>query len=309
MNKKGMVLIFILAYIFVLILIVTSFVTLTNNEIRTARYGGDSLRAFFLADAGVEKALYELTMDSLYSGESDVSLGEGVYDVNVVAMGDQREITAIGYIPNKTAPRAQRAVSVTAEKSGDPVDITSAFISGGLVDMGGNADILGGLVSGITISDNDNVTMQGNSTVNGNPPVLEAAPPTFEEVFGMSPALLRLLATEYDNPSPNNPNHTAEIAWINGNAKFSHTHWDGEGVIVITGDLEMTGGNFDGLIYVMGAMKMAGNAEVRGALYATNGGELKGGGGPNRVTVEYNKANLDNIAEYYPYEASTWEEI
>ena len=107
----------------------TSFIILTNNEVTTCRKIVDSHKAFYLAEAGVEKAIFELTRNGSYTGETNVALGDGVYDVTVTSADSQKEIDAVGYVPNKTSPRSRREIKVSAAHPANPIFVTSAVSS------------------------------------------------------------------------------------------------------------------------------------------------------------------------------------
>lgn len=85
--------------------------------------------AFNLAEAGIDKALAELSRSpSLYSGEEDTPLGEGTFSVSVLTSEkDAREmfIISTGYVPHSLEPKAKRMVKVTIQRRDRSLAITS----------------------------------------------------------------------------------------------------------------------------------------------------------------------------------------
>ena len=132
-NQRGIIL--IAAYLVVVILLIlgSAFITGSISENRIADREKDSILAFYMAEAGIESALYDLKQDfgngdadpwrdgdingntvgpsdvnfySLYGGE--ISLGDGSYDVelkNVAGKDNEiwlRSTGNYGSITNKT---------------------------------------------------------------------------------------------------------------------------------------------------------------------------------------------------------------
>lgn len=73
-----------------------------------------SAAALSLAESGVAKALWELSRDAAYAGETDTSLDVGTF--GVVVRGD--EIVATGYVPNRLKPQLTQTVTVKVRKEG-----------------------------------------------------------------------------------------------------------------------------------------------------------------------------------------------
>lgn len=81
---------------------------------RTERYTIARTQALALAEAGIEKAAYELNENGTYSGETGTVLSPGQFTVTVTTIdGSTKRITATGYVPNTTSPRATRTVKAT----------------------------------------------------------------------------------------------------------------------------------------------------------------------------------------------------
>ena len=303
MNKNGLVLILVLAIILILVTISAVFINVTVREVNMVRQGNDSTRAFYLAEAGIERALTELSQNQAYTGETNVSLGEGVYDVSVSpgTAPDTYDIIATGYVPDKTSTgRAERSVSATVAASAS-IDVSSALSTGGAVSVSGNADIDGGDVAGIT--GEGSIVVQGDADVDGDPPTAYGLFPTFEEIFGATEDEIKAMATIYTDPKPNVPDPADNITWIEGSASFTKSGWSGEGILVVTGSLTLTGGDFSGIIYCKGAIQIAGNVDIEGAIFAVGSVSVTGS-----ADIEYDSEVIGNLNQVYPYTVTSWNE-
>jgi Tfp pilus assembly protein PilX len=84
-------------------------------------------------------------------------------------------------------------------------------------------------------------------------------------------------------------NAGGKAAQISGN-------FQGRGILIISGDLELTGGlEYEGLIYVLGTLTISGGGSglnVTGGIMANNTVSIKG-----NITVNYDSATLDAVAK------------
>jgi len=161
--------------------------------------------------------------------------------------------------------------------TGDTLQITSyvtAKVNGELTQYKGFANILyssGNFNNAITCSEILSVT--GHSTVIGN--IENEVDLDFETVFGMTMAQMRAIAdNDYTNP-PNNVDPVNGITYIettgNNKAHFTNHHWSGSGILIVDGEFHMTGGTFDGIIWVEGGRFMiSGNGLVRGTIFVNS---------------------------------------
>jgi hypothetical protein len=114
-----------MALVFLGIFVTTSaaYLNSTTGFSRSARYDVESAQALALAEAGMEKAVYELNQNTSYSGEANTSVGPGVFTITVSNINStSKQITATGYVPNSSNPRATRIVKAN-------VGIDNAVIS------------------------------------------------------------------------------------------------------------------------------------------------------------------------------------
>jgi hypothetical protein len=110
------------------------------------------------------------------------------------------------------------------------------------------------------------LVVKGNAEVNGV--VVKNTTPNFEDVFGETKEEMQDNATyEYTNP-PNNEMPVEKITWINNNFKITKTgSWVGSGIMIVDGDLNITGGTFNGVIWVIGKLDISGNPVIKGSIF------------------------------------------
>lgn len=268
MNKRGIALIVTFMVVVVLTILGSATISRSVSErFLTQRYV-ESTQAFWLAEAGAAQALLQLKSDfSNSNGISVTPLGKGQYSVDtIVVEGANRRVTVHGFVPSATQPRAERTITVLVQNSGgtnlsNPELIDYALDTTGELKIGGSADI----------------HPPGSSHQGSN---LD-----FEEVFGMTKDAVKAIAEQaaasgsgyiYTNPSENQQPVNG-ITWVEltGSNKYKiSSNWSGSGLLIVNGNgmnlaLEITGDwTFTGMIWVIGKVKIAGNPQITGALFA-----------------------------------------
>ena len=268
MGKKGAAL--IIAFMVIVMLTVLGSATISKSvseRFLTQRYA-ESTQAFWLAEAGVAQALLQLKSDfSNFNAIAPTALGQGEYSIDtIVVEGANRRVTAHGFVPSQASPRAERTITVLVQSSGgsnlsNPDLLQYAVDTTGELNIGGSADI-----------HPPESSHQGSSL-------------DFEEVFGTTKEAIYALAQEaaasgtghvYTNPGANQQPVNG-ITWVEltGSNKYSiSSNWSGSGLLIVNGNgmnlaLEITGDwTFTGMIWVMGKIKIAGNPQITGAIFA-----------------------------------------
>ncbi|MDP2921414.1 MAG: hypothetical protein Q8O12_03490 [Candidatus Omnitrophota bacterium] len=253
-NRKGFVLVTAYMVVAVLVIMATSFSARTISEKRVADKERDTVQALWLAEAGVDRAIQELPATPL-SG----TLGQGAYSTQTTALDSSAYlITSIGGVPDANAASANNAIrklSVVLQRAmspGNPGDVTSAITATGAV------------------------TIKGSAVVNGE--VDENQVFDFEEIFGISKSAMRSRATRIYTDPANNITPVNQCTWVDMNSitemKITETGWSGSGILVVDGDLNITGGTFSGIIWVIGTLTVSGNPIIDGALFVESGAEV-----------------------------------
>jgi len=193
MKKKGMALILAMVVIAVLATLSTVMVSRSVSERLAAQRHTESSQAFWLAEAGIQRASWELNHgDGNWTSWSTGASGEkilppqslggiGQYEVTVVGPSSNTpEATATGYVPGKSAWQSERTILVELKKNSP---FTYAAFGDISLTMTGNGETdsydssLGGY-GGLNIGSNGDVgtngatigaiTLSGNAKVNGD---------------------------------------------------------------------------------------------------------------------------------------------
>lgn len=255
-NKKGFILISAYMVVSVLIILATAFSARSIGEKRVADKERDTIQALWLAEAGLDRAIAELPNTPL-SG----NLGTGLtYSTQTTALTSSRYlINSTGGVPgtNESDPNnAIRKVSAIVERPLNPAssgDITSAITASGDVEVRGSAEV--------------------NGTVD------EEAVFDFEDVFGISKEAMRNGATYYYTDPANNITPVDHATWVDIDTatemKITTSGWSGSGILVVDGNLNITGGHFSGIIWVIGTLSVSGNPVIDGAIFVESGTEFE----------------------------------
>lgn len=128
-TEQGSALLTAITFIVVLGTLASAFlynVIATNSSFRRT---SNLQVAFNLAEAGIDKAIAELSrFPSTYSGEEDIPLGEGTFSISVLTSEENAGeifIISTGYLPNSLEPKAKRTVKVTIQRQDKFLVITS----------------------------------------------------------------------------------------------------------------------------------------------------------------------------------------
>ena len=302
-DNHGNTLLFAVGILVIVFAIGASLVFVTRNETQKTVKSSKGNSALYVADAGVEKAMWELNRSADYAGEAETTLGDGQFTVTVstpAGSPDKRDIFSIGKVGAYT-----RKIKVTCERFAGNISVDSALSCGGNVNIGGNAHIGGGSLTGVLVPVGSNVNTFGGGSVAGNPPTGNAPFPGFEDVFGLTQAQLEGFATiKYNNPANNSP--CSGITWIDGDFHVNGL-FAGTGILIINGEFTMNGGSFDGVIYCTGSFHMSGNAVIRGSILTESMADVAAILGT--ADIVYDPNAIDAANDLYPFKIITWQEV
>lgn len=97
LNQSGAGLITVLVFISLLVILLGLLLNKLENEFASGTVAYHNLQAINLAEAGVEKAIYEINRTSgTYIGEKNSNLGPGKFTVIVKSAKSGYQITSIG---------------------------------------------------------------------------------------------------------------------------------------------------------------------------------------------------------------------
>ncbi len=145
----GYVLLLSLVFLGVFSVAATAYLSLVTTSARSARYDVASAGALALAEAGMDKAIYQLNQNSSYSGESNTSLGDGVFTVAVSNVDSQTKmITSTGYVPNSQTPTATKIIKAKVGIDSSTVSFNYGIQSGnGGFSMENSSKVVGNVFS------------------------------------------------------------------------------------------------------------------------------------------------------------------
>lgn len=290
MNKRGFVLVFGLLVVTVLVVLSSSVYFKSVNDNSLTRRYTESMRAFWLAEAGVAMAgdaLPNQTPDYtfpgtnyMYSAQSD-PVPETSYLYKVTSTG------TVALSSGKALTRRIIAYVRTNEAE------TGSFQYG--IETTADLKIKGA----VEIHPSD--SKKENSTLD------------FAQLFGYSKADMQAHATNVYTPSTF-PSTISGLTWVNvpsGETLTISGTGSGSGILIINGNVKFSGTyDFNGIIYVIGKLTMHGTVETHGAVLAESGTELDtiltG-----TVDIYYDKDQIDaalDVVRFFVKDIVSWKE-
>lgn len=177
----------------------------------------------------------------------DFQIGEGIIDsIQYTTINDTVTISAYAtyHNDNDTFQHKSTAIVTWALKYDN-----AAIVANGDIDVTGSAVVNGNLMPDVN-------------------PLLD-----FEEFFGMTKAQMKAIADNDLVDSGNNPSGVSGVTYASftgsypGTFRITQTAWNGNGILVVDGDAEFTGGSFTGVMWIMGRLRVNGNNGFYGAIY------------------------------------------
>ncbi len=304
-NNKGVVLILTYVVAGVLIILGAAFMFRSISERILAERNRDSLRALYAAEAGVQKAIYDLRQNPLSAAVGSTLLDGGTaqYSASISASGTTRTIIATGIAANLIR-EVQATVDIGLPNSfwGNGVYVAGEFETNGnsysvngLVAYGSEAESQNNFA---TVCNNGDCGAQNvtNTAASSLPKLNFAAIKTLAQGQGNYYDAARIAAVtngqdsypiNFWNDAPNNT--IANIIYVEGDLALNGNVSAG-GFFVVAGnvltdpnataDTQLNGsGTIEGLIYTTGEFKInggGGGLNVNGGVWAGSEAELQG---------------------------------
>ena len=175
-NNKGVVLLLTFIIMATLIVIVAVFLYMTSTEIRNAGYELADAQALWIADGGIQQAIYKVKSDAVYRTNPTTlsgNLGAGSYSATVTKNGSVYNVTSKG-----TVGASKRKISCVVQQTGSPFTYagfgsSSITMSGAAIIDSYNSSIGRYGVNGNqgqagNVGSNGNLSMGGSAYINGN---------------------------------------------------------------------------------------------------------------------------------------------
>jgi len=288
MNKRGIALILSYMVIGVLVILGVGLISRSASESNIVNRHVNSTRAFWLAEAGVAKAIKDFPASPL---NGILVYGDGntyTYSTQTVADAtcpDCYKITSTGTVTLPSSNTITRTVvSIVQEPQ------------------------FGTIVNSITTT--GNLTIGGSGYV--EEPYQSNTSFSFSGVFGMTEAQLKAQADHlYTNP-PNSVTPVNGITWIDitpgSELVISSNLWSGSGILVVNGNLKITGGEFNGILWVNGTLNVtAGNPDITGSVFVNCGTEATTVLG--NADIEFDADIVDDVLDELSPIVKSWYEL
>lgn len=315
LNNKGSLLVASYAILLFLLVLGGVFFARTMADRKLLDIQKDDLQVMYLAESGVDRALYQLRQDknmpdatsSVYSLDSNRS-----YKYNITTSSGNKIITGYGYVQRPDGRVVEGRVETVARF---PNFYGNALYSAGDIEIKGSSYSVSGEAVYATAITGITTNITGGATRD------ESISPLAEFDY----AALRAIAESQFNAdttannnvytvdelqnktafpeyfyNQNNPANGPNVVYVEGALSVSGNSTLG-GFFVVVGNIlddpnavvdVSTGGtlNIDGCIYTRGELTIKGDVEVRGGVWAGEGITLDGG-----ITVLYDADNMADI--------------
>lgn len=306
-KKKGIALAAVLIFMALLVLAVFSIVTISVSEVQAAKSQSSSTKAFYLAEAGTEFARAQVGDSWANRTSGNGSMGDGTYVFNIYDTDSQGNLLA----SNKLRIRSLGQVGVFSRIVETVVKSYTA---------GGEAGITGVTVA---VEAEGSIEITGNAEVDPDGSIAPGSSLNFEDVFGITKEELEGIviagypSTLYYNDAFNN-NVANGITWVNAGgieSRITSNGWSGGGVLIVEGDLKITGGVFNGVIWIIGALAVSGNPTINGGIFVEGGVSsdttISGTAQINLSSGDINNAStqLVTVLSLVPLEIENWKEV
>ena len=339
-NESGAILPMVIIFMLALTITGLAFLNSTVMEHNLAMREVHKNQAFYLAEGGVEHArvvLREHWEDwGDYSPVTPNTELEGTYSAYISdedTGGDKlpehkRRIKSIGTVKN-----VSQIVQVIVKQAPSGADIGAALEAGGDVEVSGNATIIGDLDNDISAVIAKGTLFKGKgSFVDGK--VEDKIPSSFEGNFPRSEEykdyfeyIFKATREEMKDMARTSPNdyydhyiqqckdlHADHITWIEApgqESQITSDTWSGEGILIVNGSLKMTGGSFDGIVWVTEGLTIPkGEPIIRGAVFTQTDITVPVGG---TVDLIYDSEKIGTavkkIATLPWIEPGSWEQL
>ncbi len=256
-----------------------------STELRVARQHRDETAAFYVAEAGLRRALAQLDLDpSWREGFSGVEFGTGHYTVVVEELdGAVVYVTSTGSVGG-----AERTIQVVAELVSGPGS-QKALYSGSSLDISGRLQVEGDVLVAGDITGSERIDVDGELALTGE---------WLYEGKQYSPEPVVVEPIFVAQPPGDWYREGADQVWEGGVTLDGNLEFDGE-LIYVQGDLNLSG-QVEGtaVIVAEGTLTVDGNLKTRGSdsvlvLISLEEILLQGGGQVEAFLYSYGGLTVD----------------
>lgn len=288
MNKKSFALILSFMVIILLTILVSAIIFRRISESNISQKYVESNQAFWLAEAGIAQAVRQLPVTGTVNGTMTVASRQGSYTAAITLLAGysaRYEIISTGSLGN-----IQRRIKVIVELPAGPSPdlLTVAVETTGGLNITGSVDI------------NPAGSVETSSTL------------SFGTVFGTTKEAIKATANNLYTDPPTNQQPVDGVTWVDltGDTVATATkytissNWSGSGLLIIDGNrnettkdipaVEISGNwNFNGMIWVIGKIKISGTPAITGAIFAESSVDVDSTLTGN-ATINFNSGDVED---------------
>lgn len=288
MGRAAVVLIWALLVMVVIAILLSSFFLTTMTENSLAKRYVASVRAFWAAETGISEAI--VAMPNSTSGTIGGSNYSYTTTTTLIA-ADYYRVDSIGAAVVPSGGFVERKLSSVVKTT--PVD-TNNFQH--------------------AIRTTVELDVQGSVDINGT--TEENAALDFPDLFDSSKEEIEAYAAHVYTDPVNNITPVDTITWINLSEgqefRINDNGWTGGGILVVEGNAMITGGTFDGVLYVIGDLRISGNPTISGTVLVESDTELvEDTDITGNVTINYDTDAIANALvalQFISPEVVSWRE-
>jgi hypothetical protein len=300
LSRRGVALILSFMVIVVLTILGTATFWRSISEKNSSQTSLASKKAFWAAEAGLARMAAQLPNTTAVSDNNfggDTKLQYSVPSPTLVAGYSNRWTIISTGTYMLSGEQIPRTITAVAEKPSPNPDLIEKAI-----ETTGSLKITGS----VTIEPADSSKALSELS--------------FIEVFGMSKDLVKTAATHTYTDPANDQQPVDGITWVNvtGSNKYviSSSGWSGSGLLVVNGNgedvaLSISGGTFQGVIWVIGKLSISGNPTITGAVFAESDADIENKLSGN-ATLSFSEIVKDNsfglLTENAPVNFISWQE-
>ena len=177
LDSRGQILFFSLIFVGIFLALSTGIIGYTMVNITAEGQAVAKAQALALAEAGADKAIYQLNQNPNFSGETNTALGPGTYTTTITTVNQNtNRIPATGNVTYGRGMSTSRTIQITAS-----IDLTTlSFAYGVQVGQGGLSMRNGARINGNVFS---NGTIDGPGVITGDAFVSGGIAPTADQIW------------------------------------------------------------------------------------------------------------------------------
>jgi Tfp pilus assembly protein PilX len=165
-HHRGYVLVLTLVFLGIFFTISGAYLSSVTSSARITRYDTASAQALALAEAGIDKSVYQLNQSPSYTGETNTALGSGTFTTTVTSINSSsKRISVTASVPNNTHPLATKTIKTTVSISNASISFRYGVQAGvGGFSLTGGSSIQGSVYANGDINATNGVHITGSAT-------------------------------------------------------------------------------------------------------------------------------------------------